>query len=228
MEKSFYKFMKIAVAVSAFYGVALGLLTAKADGYTSTFSRLMYFTAQSNIWLGVLYTVLALFCLSKRKNNGAGMRRLYFLRYVAFVNITVTCVVYCGVLAPFAKPPFRPWALPNVWTHILTPALAAVDFFVDRKPIAHPRAVLICLSPAVLYFSLASVLGALHVNFGRGEQFPYFFVNYLSPVGLFGFSKQIPYVMGSIYWYVLFGGVMSLVAIVYKKASEGLDKRYKK
>ena len=229
MEKSFYKFMKIAVAVSAFYGVALGLLTAKADGYTSTFSRLMYFTAQSNIWLGVLYAVLAVFCLSKNKSRGAGMRRLYFLRYIAIVSISMTCLVFCLLLAPFSgDTTYRAWSLPNIWTHVVTPVLAVIDFFIDRQAICFQRAVAFSLLPFAIYFAIASVLSLYQVDFGRGEPFPYFFVNYFSPVGLFGFSSTPPYVLGSVYWYILFALVALGLAVVYKNVYKKLDITRKK
>ena len=209
--------MKIAVAVSAFFGVVLGLLTAQADGYTTPLSRLMYFTAQSNIWLGVLYVFLAVFCFSKRKSRGAGMQRLYLLRFVAIVSISMTCLVFCALLAPFSGDAnYRPWALPNIWTHAVTPVLALLDFFIDRQPVHYKRAIWLSFVPFLAYFSIVSVLGIWQVDFGRGEPFPYFFVNYFSPVGLFGFSKTLPYVMGSVYWYALFASVAVALAFAYK------------
>lgn len=229
MDKSFYKFMKIAVAVSAFFGVLLGLLTATADGYATPFTRLMYFTAQSNIWLGILYVFLAVFYCSKRKSKGAGMQRLYLLRFIAIVSISMTCLVFCALLAPFSYDvTYRPWALSNVWTHVVTPALALVDFFTDRQPIAYKRALWLCLVPFVFYFATVSVMQFYKVDFGRGEPFPYFFVNYFSPAGLFGFSKTFPYLMGSVYWYALFGLIAFAIALAYKSIHKKLDKRYKK
>lgn len=229
MDKSFCKLMKIAVAVSAFFGVMLGLLTAKADGYSSTFSRLMYFTAQSNLWLGVLYVFLAVFSCSKRKSKGAGMQRLYLLRFIAIVSISMTCLVFCALLAPFSNDAsYRPWAIPNVWTHVVTPMLALVDFFTDRQPIVHKRILWLCMVPFLVYFAAVSMLGIWQVDFGRGQPFPYFFVNYFSPVGLFGFSNTLPYVMGSVYWYLLFGLIATLLALLYRSVNKKLDKSHKK
>ena len=229
MDKSFYKFMKVAVAVSAFFGVFLSLLTATADGYTPPFTRLMYFTAQSNLWLGVLYVFLAVFSFSKTKSKGAGMQRLYLFRFIAVVSISMTCLVFCALLAPFSyDATYRPWAIPNVWTHVITPALALVDFFTDRQSIVHKRALWLCLIPFFVYFFIVSIMQFYQIDFGRGEPFPYFFVNYFSPAGLFGFSKTFPYLMGSIYWYALFGLMALVIAFGYKSIYKKLDKTHKK
>lgn len=221
MIKARYIVLKFVVAASAFFGVLSALVHAQADGYTHWGKRLLYFTAQSNIWLGVTYVFLGVFSLLKRQRDGAGMRRMYFLRYIFLVSITMTCLVFCLLLAPFADENYHPWTLPNVCTHVITPALALLDFFVDRPSFTFgKRDVLFTLLPPLVYFGVTSVMTLLRVDFGRGVCYPYFFMNYFSEAGLLGFSSAFPFVIGSLYWYVLLAAVLLAIAWLYKHLSE--------
>ena len=55
----------------------------------------------------------------------------------------------------------------------------------------------------------------LGVDFGRGEAFPYFFMNYFSPAGIFGFSKNMPYIIGSFYWIAMLVIIIVGLAVLY-------------
>lgn len=212
--------LKYLTAVSAFFGVILGLLTARADGYSHPLLRLLYFTAQSNVWIGVIMLVLAINLSVSKQTSGAGMRSLYFLRYVFTVSITLTALVFCLLLAPFSDASYRPWTLTNLFTHVITPALSLLDFFLDRPRFILPKnGAWACLLPPCLYLLYTTVLCLFRIDFGRGVPYPYFFMNVFSPVGIFGVSSQPPFILGSAYWYLLLAMVVYLIGRLYRRFS---------
>lgn len=205
--------LKWAVVAVALGGVALGFFTARADGYSHWSKRALYFTTQSNIWIGVTMLLLALQPYFPFQE--IVFKRLYFFKYIFTVSITMTGLVFCCLLAPFAKD-YPAWTPFSFCVHVFSPLLSVADFFVDETPTAlPPRAVLLSAIPPITYFLFASVLSLFEVDFGRGEPYPYFFVYLRSPVGLFGFSKEFPFIMGSFYWYALFALVLFSIGKIF-------------
>ena len=210
--------LKIALVVCSLLGVALSLINARRDGYSAWWRRLMYYTGQSNIWIGTNTLSLLLLPLFKLKNPERWKKRVYILKYVFTASITMTGIVFCFLLAPFADASYHAWSPWSYLTHVFSPILGAADFFVDeyRVPL-RMKHVFATELPPLIYFSTASVLGILQVDFGRGEFYPYFFLNYTSPAGVFGFSNQFPFIIGSFYWMTLFALVMLGIGFLLAK-----------
>ncbi len=201
--------LKAVTVLSAVGGVLLGLFDAERAGYSHWSRRLLYFTAQSNLWLGV--TVLMLLLSLARNKERAG--KWYLFRYVFTASIVLTGLVFCLILAPFAGKSYHPWSLSNILTHVATPLLALSDLVIDRYPVLMgAREITLCVLPPLGYVTLASLLGLFGVDFGRGVTYPYFFMNYCSPVGLFGMGGERPFVLGAVYWILLLLLVTLLVA----------------
>ncbi|MBQ8685610.1 MAG: hypothetical protein IJ514_05530 [Clostridia bacterium] len=212
MRKIVSRSLKILIVLSSFGGVLLSLVFARYDGYSHWSRRLLYFTAQSNLWIG--FNSLAL--LFRPQNL-----RLYRQKFVFTVAITITGIVYCALLGPFSDKSFHPWSFPNLLTHIAAPLFSILDFFLDDRPFTIDRkGVLSAALPPLVYFSIASVLYFLSVDFGRGVPYPYFFMHYRSPVGLFGFSREFPFFIGSFYWFALFTFITLALAALYARLKE--------
>ncbi|MBQ7924519.1 MAG: hypothetical protein IJ329_04355 [Clostridia bacterium] len=209
--------LKYLIVVASLGGVLLSLFTATKDGYSHWARRLLYFTAQSNIWIGV--TTLFILLFSFTAYNEKREKRLYLFRFVFTVSITLTGVVFCGILAPFAdKYGFRTWSFSSILTHALSPALSIADFFLDKRNFSiENKHVALCAVPPVLYFLTSFILEFFYVDFGRGEPYPYFFMNFRSPVGVFGFSSKPPFVMGTFYWFLIFPALLFIIAFSYKR-----------
>lgn len=224
--------MKILTIGCSLGGVILALFTANKSGYTHWGRRLLYFTAQSNIWIGL--TALVLLCLPKRK-GGKRWERAYVLKYIFTVSITLTGLVFCGLLAPFCGEEYKPWTTANLLTHVFAPTFAVLDFFVDEKqPFITKKQTSLCLIPPLLYSVVASLLCFYNIDFGRGKNYPYFFLNFRSPAGLFGFSNQRPFFIGEFYWLALLAlfvwGIAWLYARLYnlfwhKNEKKGEERR---
>ena len=198
-KKQLLSAFKIVTPLSAFGGVLISLFYAQRDGYSHWSRRLLYFTAQSNLWIGIVFLLLIVF----RKQTWK--RRLYLFKYVFTVSITATGLIFCFLLAPFSDDSYTPWTFCNLLTHVLTPLLTVADFFLDdyRIPLK-TGAVFSALLPPLSYCVFAWILEGFQVDFGRGVCYPYFFLNYRSPAKLFGFSSERPFFVGSFYWLLLF------------------------
>ena len=198
-------------------GVNISFFYATRDGLTHWTKRLMYFTGLSNIWIGLCLLIILAAPFIRRLNTESSRKRLYVLRYIFTVSITVTCIVYCFILAPFAKEgEFNAWTLSSVLTHAVAPILTVADFFIDGYRIRLSRIhVVLTAIPPLCYFVFSSILNLAGVDFGRGDDYPYFFLNLKSPAGMFGFSDTPPFIMGTFYWIVIFLLMVFSIAIAY-------------
>ncbi len=212
--------LKASVIAFALAGVTLSLINAEADGYSSSAVRLLYFTGLSNIWIALLLSALIVIPRLKAcKDNPRVTKTLYVLRYVFTVSITLTGFIFCAVLAPGAgRANYNAWTLSSIMTHVIVPALSIADMFVDPCRVRlSKKHMLYTLIPPFLYLVFASILILLRVDFGRGDPYPYIFLNYYSPARFFGFSDEMPYIFGSFYWILLMLGGIIGIAALYRK-----------
>ncbi len=209
---------KILTIIFSIGGVILSLFNATIDGYAHWYNRTMYFTAQSNLWLGFVFIAIILIDLFFPNFNQIYYKKLYFFKYVFTVSISVTGIIFCALLAPFADDSYHVWSLSGILTHVLSPAFAVSDFFLDDYKITfNKKSIFYAIMPPLFYLVTVAVLHLLKVDFGRGETFPYFFLNFSSPAGLFGFSNQAPFFMGSFYWLIILLITVYLLALIYAK-----------
>lgn len=195
--------LNLLIAALALLGVLLACIWATRDGYSAWPRRMLYFTQQSNLWIAAVSLAFA-WLLSRSEIDERHLRLAGLFKYIFTVSITLTAIIFCGLLAPFADIPM--WYLSNVLTHVVVPALAILDFYTDAwiRPVRKREAAYALIPPAA-WFLLASVLCALRVDFGRGDPYPYFFMDFYSAVGLFGAQAtpgERPQ-LGSFYWFLL-------------------------
>ncbi|MBQ8292154.1 MAG: hypothetical protein IJX88_06605 [Clostridia bacterium] len=223
-RKNFSYLFKILVVLCSLGGVTLSLAQAHHDGFSHWAKRLLYFTAQSNLWIGI--TCLLLLFLPFLYPSEKTVQRLYLLKFVFTVSIAVTCLVFCGLLGPFADKSMHPWSFSSFLTHVFSPIFALIDYFLDPYPIKLKKGqFVLALLPPLFYVLIASILNLQGIDFGRGDPYPYFFLHYRSPVGLFGFSNAFPFYAGTFYWLALFAFVVFIIAGLFSKAKSHEKKR---
>lgn len=202
--KKVSRIIKILTVAAAIIGMTLSFINAKADGYSHWSTRLLYFTNQSNMWIAASALGLLILDFSGAKKTEKIYRLFYSLKFVFTVSISLTALIFFAVLAPGAANEsyraFSPW---SITVHAITPSLAIADFFIERDDVVFSRKeVLYSVIPPLYYLFFSIVLYLLDVDFGRGDNFPYFFMNFGSPAGIFGSSGEFPYIIGSFYWMV--------------------------
>lgn len=202
--------------------VLAGLIScfATASGFMSGNSLLLYFTNQSNIWIGVVSLVLMIIQLIKLKKGEYTLGKgLMLIQEIFTVSITLTGVIYCFVLVPAflaAGGGFNPFSPTQMLLHVVTPVLAIVDFVCFARGVSFKkRECFIATIPPFYYLGFSIVGYIKHWDFGGGVNYPYFFLNYGSPAGVFGFSKEMPYFMGSFYWIAFIVCLVSLFSLIY-------------
>ncbi len=154
----------------------------------------MFFTVQSNIAVAVICAVGLVFLLRGKPVSNAW----YVVKFVGTVAITLTGMVFCFVLAPTMGS--NAWGLANVLTHVVVPLASVIDFFVTGTGgIFSAMHVLYVTLPPLAYAVYAGIGFVLNWQFAPGFNYPYFFLNWGSPAGAFGFTKTLPF-MGCAWW----------------------------
>ena len=167
--------LEVTVAVCAVAGVALS-------------PCFLYFTIQSNLWIAATLAAFAVWQIVKMFKPSAKdiPEAMWRLKFVFTVSITLTGGVFCAVLAPTTPGAFGDAA--SVLTHVVVPVCAIADLFVAKHDAPDFGIVVWALVPLIYYLAFATIGFVLNWDFGNGRNYPYFFLNWTSPAGVFGFG----------------------------------------
>ena len=198
--------IKIILAISAILGVYLSL---SGKGFMGGGTALLYFTIQSNLWIAaVCLAGAALIALRVQIRDW-----MYIIKLVFTVSITLTGFVFCFILAPTMKE--GAWVFKNILTHVVVPVLAIADLLVFDCRFSYKfRHSLYTAIPPLYYMAFSAVGYVQGWNFGGGKNYPYFFLNWGSPAGIFGFTKELPF-MGVFWWLVVLLFFLIVVSVLY-------------
>ena len=184
--------LKLIVIISAAAGVYLSWQSGK-NSFMGGSRVFMFFTIQSNIAAAI---VCAMDLWTMGKEHPGTIWPL--VRFVTAVSITLTGMVFCFVLAPTLGK--YAWNLQNVLTHVVVPLGAVADFFVTGTPsFIRKSSVIYVTLPPLAYALYAGIAYVMKWEFFDGVYYPYFFLNWGSPCGAFGFSSELPF-MGCVWW----------------------------
>ncbi len=185
--------MKAGVIISAAAGTLMSL-GAGRRAFMGGNRVFMYYTIQSNIAIAVICLIGAGLMLRRQPVPNWW----YTVKFVGTVAITLTGVVYCTMLAPLLGD--FAWRLNNVLTHVVVLLAAIIDFFVTGVDGAIPRrSVFLVTIPPAAYAVYAGIGYIAGWEFSDGANYPYFFLNWGSHAGAFGFTNELPF-MGCVWW----------------------------
>ncbi len=216
--------LKLTVIVSAVFGVCLSAAAGRVV-FMGGKRVFMFFTIQSNI-ATALICAAGLVLLLRRKPIASFW---YVLKFVGTVSITLTGAVFVFVLAPTMT--MHAWNIQNVLTHVVVPAAAVVDFFVTGVyGSVRGRHVPLVVLPPLAYAVYAGIGYIAGWEFLEGINYPYFFLNWGSPAGAFGFTDGLPF-MGTVWWILaillfllLVGyGYLGILALLKKRLAAAKD-----
>lgn len=212
--------LKAIVFVSAILGTFLSAYAGK-DSFMGGSRVFMYFTIQSNIAIAVISAIGAYYI---SKNNAGSVWSV--IQFVGTVSITLTGIVFCFVLAPTMGA--AAWNFQNILTHVIVPIAAVVDFFVAGKSftIAKKNVCFVAIPP-ILYAIYAGIGYVLGWQFAEGITYPYFFLNWGSSAGAFGFSSELPF-MGCMWWILVLLVFLIVVGLFYLMVLDLLKRKSKK
>ena len=116
------------------------------------------------------------------------------------------------------------WNFQNILTHVVVPVVAVVDFFVVGKSLPLKKIyALYVIIPPILYAIYAGVGYVQGWEFADGINYPYFFLNWGSPAGAFGFTDGLPF-MGCAWWILALLVFLILVGFLYLWIVEAIKK----
>ncbi len=219
-QKNISSVFKIVVILSALFGTFLSAYAGRHSfmGGTRVF---MYFTIQSNIAIAVICAI-GLFLMQKNRRPGMAW---YVVKFVGTVAITLTGVVFGFVLAPTMGA--NAWNLQNTLTHLVVPVVAVLDFFIIAPRARIPRkSVIYVIIPPLLYAAYAGIGYVRGWEFADGINYPYFFLNWGSPAGAFGFSSELPF-MGTAWWIMLLLVFLIIVGYCYLALADLIYRKFK-
>lgn len=146
---------------------------------------LLFFTTQSNLWIGAACLAAAGFALAGRDAPGW----FWAVKYMLTVSIAVTGLVYNLVLAPqygrYFGSLLRAYSPSVALLHLAVPALGLLSYLAfdpaepdGRRAWLGPVPLLAYLA-FILTFSTVSADGYLFDGLGGPSRFPYFFLDYI-------------------------------------------------
>ncbi len=200
--------LKAVIFLSAVIGTALSAF-ANERMFMSGSKVFMYFTIQSNILVAFISLVGVFFWIrNTQPKNG-----WYVFKFVGTVAITLTGVVFCFVLAPTLGG--MAWNVQNILTHVVTPILSVLDFFVVGTDSEIKKGSVVAVTiPPILYAIYAGIGYAKGWEFAAGYNYPYFFLNWGSSAGAFGFTNELPF-MGTAWWILAILAFLLVIGTVY-------------
>lgn len=198
--------LKCIVILAASVGT---ILTATGTSGMGGVRSFMYFTIQSNIAVALISAVGLALMLSGRRFGSA----MYVIDYIGAVSITLTCAVFTFVLAPTLGD--LAWTFYNVLTHLVAPVAYIIDFFITAVygDLRREHIGLVVIPPG-LYAVYAGVAYAAGWEFLGGKTYPYFFLNWGSPAGAFGFIGELPFI-GCVWWIAALSLLLVVLGAVY-------------
>ncbi len=210
--------LKCVVFVSAVAGTVISA-RAGSRSFMGGSRVFMYFTIQSNLAVAAICAVGAALLL----RAGPVGRPWFVVKFVGTVAITLTGVVFCFILAPTMGG--RAWNLQNILTHVVVPIAAVADYFVTSVYGGlRTRSIVFVTLPPLAYVIYAGIGYVRGWQFARGINYPYFFLNWGSPAGAFGFSKELPF-MGCVWWILVLLIFLLLVGWLYLAVAAAIRKR---
>lgn len=213
--------LKITVILSAVIGTFLSYYAGR-NSFMGGSTVFMFFTIQSNIAVALISAAGLCFLIKGREIG----RLWYTVKFVGAVSITLTGVVFCLVLAPTLG--VHAWNIQNTLTHVVVPVAAVADFFVvsDLQRIKKARVIYVIIPP-ILYAIYAAVGYVQNWQFAKGINYPYFFLNWGSKAGAFGFTDELPF-MGTAWWILVLLVFLIIVGLCYLLIADLIGKRTKR
>lgn len=217
-SKAISLILKCIVFISAVVGTAMSAY-AGSQSFMGGATVFMYFTIQSNIAIALICAVGAVLMFRK----GIIGNWWYVIKFVGTVSITLTGAVFSFVLAPTLGS--EAWSVPNILTHVIVPLASIADFFVTGVyGGVKKRNVVFVTIPPLLYAIYAGIGYVSGWEFAPGINYPYFFLNWGSPAGAFGFTSELPF-MGCVWWILALLVLLLVTGYIYLALVDLIKKR---
>ncbi|MCK8617392.1 Pr6Pr family membrane protein [Fructobacillus sp. M158] len=155
----------------------------------------LYYTTLSNV-LCIVYFAFALTQSGKALNQN--------LKGAVTLAITVTMLIYWGVLAPYSFHMTSTLAYCGTYmVHLIVPLMTIFDwFFFDQKGRFSKKAPLYWLLIPLVYYGFTVIAAQFQIVYPlTGKHYPYFFID----ANMIGWGMVAAYVLGLTLFFLFFG-----------------------
>lgn len=155
-----------------------------------------YFTILSNIYLDIMVFIFLIKDIITLKKDKFKLPKIaYISRFYSVIAIFLTFFVFMFILAPvYSKGFIGAYTMDNygsIFVHLLAPVLAIIDFlFFDNEEVIEYKYSFFSTIPPLCYVVFVVIAGQLGLRWGSMYA-PYNFLNYMSPIGWFGFDLSL-------------------------------------
>lgn len=217
-KKRFYIFefiFNLLLVICVIFGQYFSF--TKRSYLNATGSPLLYFTNQSNVWIGVIALVFVIFdfvVLVKNKDIEKP-NYLYIIKFMCTVAITLTGVIFNFILYPQAvinNIPLLYFSLHNFFVHVIVPVLSVISYIIfDYRFRTTKFTFLFATILPIYYLCFSLILSANNVYFTKDSTVPYFFLDYKT-YGWFNISSNG---LGVFYWIIIVILMICIIAIIF-------------
>ena len=161
-------------------------------------TALNFYTLQSNILVLVTEIILLIYSFFDSSKMSKFSRPIAILKYVTTTAITLTFLVFWGMLAPYMDP--RSLIEPScILVHFITPIFMMIDFFAESDADRlKKRDVGYTIIPPLYYLIYCLIRAEISdATLTGGSRYPYWFID-VDMYGWFGNENGI----GVIYWVI--------------------------
>ena len=225
--------LKTLVVIFTVLGVGLSY----HYGYAKHYKCFLYFTQQSNLMIGLVDFIMIFLLVKMLKHNDYKISKKMLIIYEVFsTGILLTGIVFCFILTPaflisgdtISEIEWDTYVYPSIIMHVIVPILALLDILLTlRTDKLNKKDSLWAMLFPLAYFIFATICYLCNVDFNKGENYPYFFLNYASPAGIFGFSNVAPYFIGSAYWIIIGFSMVALISLGLIAITNRFSRKYK-
>lgn len=180
--------VKTLAIISSIYGII------KVYGGPLTFT---YFTTLSNIFISLILLVFLIKDIISYKYNRKIIysNKLYIIKFLATISITLTFAVFLTILAPTMNGGILNAYLMDgagsLFVHFITPILAIIDFLLfNNEYEIESKYTIYSIIPPLLYVLFVIIASSLGLKWGNMSA-PYNFLNFKAPTGWFGFNPSL-------------------------------------
>ena len=138
-----------------------------------------------------------------------------FMYFTVQSNIAIALVCAVGAVLLLRNQPIQ-----DIWYLIKFVFTVSITL----TGVVKKRSVFFVIIPPLLYAIYTGIAYVAKWEFSRGVHYPYFFLNWGSPAGAFGFTNDLPY-MGCAWWILLILVMLLAVGYGYLLALDLLKRR---
>lgn len=198
--KKYFKFIaRIFFIIVCAVGIYTNIVKTNSDAFMGNGTALNFYTLQSNILVLITEVILLFYSFSDVNKTSKFYRPIAILKYITTTAITLTFLVFWGMLAPYME--LESLLEPScILVHVITPIFMIIDFLIENdKEMLKMRDVGYTLIPPVYYLVYCLVRAEISdTTLTGGSRYPYWFID-VDMYGWFGNENGI----GVIYWVIL-------------------------